>query len=138
MTDEYAAYPKILKGFASHETVCHSKLEYSRGDVYTNTAESFFALVKRAVYGTYHQVSKKHLHRYCHEWAFRWTLRKMQDGEVTTKAVQMFKGKRLTYRSPYERDGIVIRTHNVGTYVFINAFCGPRVPTKRYFCLNYM
>ncbi|MCH8152553.1 MAG: transposase [Planctomycetes bacterium] len=32
-------------------------------DVYTNTVEGFFSLLKRGIYGTFHHVSKKHLQR---------------------------------------------------------------------------
>lgn len=48
MTDDSPAYHGI--GFAftgGHQTVTHSKGEYVRGDVHINTAESFFALLKR-------------------------------------------------------------------------------------------
>lgn len=37
--------------------------EYVRGDITTNTVEGFFSLLKRGLIGTFHQVSKKHLHR---------------------------------------------------------------------------
>ena len=63
MTDELTAYKKIGKNFASHETVIHSNYEYVRGDVYTNTVEGFFSLLKRGINGVYHHVSKEHLHR---------------------------------------------------------------------------
>lgn len=45
--------------------------EYARGNVHTNTAESWFALLKRGVYGTFHHVSDQHLDRYVAEFAFR-------------------------------------------------------------------
>jgi hypothetical protein len=48
-----------------------------------NTAESFLALLKRGHYGMFHQLSKRHLHRYFNEFAFRWTHRKVTDGEPT-------------------------------------------------------
>ena len=47
----------------------------------TNTGESYFALLKRGHYGIFHQLSKKHLHRYCDEFTFRWDHRKVTDGE---------------------------------------------------------
>jgi hypothetical protein len=47
----------------------------------TNTAESFFALLKRGHYGIFHQLSNKHLGRYCTEFGFRWDLRRVSDGE---------------------------------------------------------
>ncbi len=80
----------------------HGLGEYARGDAYTNTAESFFSLLKRGVYGTFHCVSKKHLHRYLAEFEFRWNTRKMDDGERFVVAIHGSEGKRLLYREPIE------------------------------------
>ncbi|MDR3668167.1 MAG: IS1595 family transposase [Ignavibacteriaceae bacterium] len=41
MTDELAGYKRAGKEFASHEVVNHSKYEYVRGNVTTNTVEGF-------------------------------------------------------------------------------------------------
>ncbi len=100
MTDNYRSYRSIGKNFASHEIVRHDIGEYARGDVTSNTAESFFALLKRGVYGTFHAVSKKHLHRYVDEFAFRWNTRQVNDGERITEAIKAADGKRLMYRQP--------------------------------------
>ncbi|MGO9118022.1 MAG: IS1595 family transposase [Desulfomonilaceae bacterium] len=98
MTDEFAAYGKIGTFFKSHEVVKHSEKEYSRGDVTTNTVESYFALLKRGVHGIFHHVSKEHLHRYCDEFSFRWNHRKIDDGERTIEAIIGTAGKRLSYK----------------------------------------
>src|SRR5262249_55546055 len=106
MTDELNAYTGLEKTFAGHETVKHSAGEYSRkatksGHVaHTNTAESFFALLKRGHYGIFHQLSKKHLHRYCNEFGFRWNHRKVKDGVRMVAAIGGIEGKRLMYRQP--------------------------------------
>lgn len=101
ITDEFNAYKKPGKEFkGGHDVVNHSRKEYARGDVYTNTAESFFALLKRGIYGTFHAVSKKHLHRYCDEFGFRWDTRRLNDGERITAAIRRSDGKRLMYREP--------------------------------------
>lgn len=100
MTDDATWYPFAKRDFASHETTNHSRGEYARGEVYSNTAESFFALLKRGVYGTYHSVSKKHLHRYCAEFEHRWNTREEDDGERTVAAIRKAWGKRLLYREP--------------------------------------
>ena len=50
--------------------------EYVRGDVHTNTVEGAFSLFKRAIVGSFHQVSKKHLDRYLDEFEFRFNNRK--------------------------------------------------------------
>lgn len=81
-----------------HHTVNHGQGEYERDGAHVNTAESYFALLKRGVYGSFHHVSKKHLHRYCDEFSFRWNYRKATDGERTLAALRGAEGKRLAYR----------------------------------------
>ncbi|MFK5956518.1 MAG: IS1595 family transposase [Planctomycetota bacterium] len=98
VTDELVLYKPIGKAFSGgHETVNHSRREYARGDVHSNTIEGVFSLLKRGVYGTYHSISKKHLHRYLDEFAFRYNTRKMNDAERASAAVDATVGKRLTY-----------------------------------------
>jgi transposase-like protein len=98
MTDENAAYRGIGEHFGGgHLTVNHSRKEYVRGNVTTNTAESSFALVKRGIIGTYHNVSKEYLHRYLWQFDFVWNTRKMNDGERTLSAIKAADGKRLMY-----------------------------------------
>ncbi len=98
MTDEHRGYVGLDKEFASHETVNHGIKEYARGDVHSNTAESYFALLKRGVHGTFHHVSKGHLHRYCNEFAWRWTFRKVDDFSRMNITIANIAGKRLMYR----------------------------------------
>lgn len=98
MTDEWKAYHGLDRIYEGRETVTHSKGEYVRGNVHTNTVESFFALLKRGIVGSYHHVSRKHLNRYCDEFAFRWSHRDVTDQERTTVALQQTIGKRLPYK----------------------------------------
>jgi transposase-like protein len=101
MTDEFSSYQGIGERFlGGHETVNHSDYEYVRGNASTNTVESFFALLKRGIHGTFHHVSPKHLHRYTDEFAFRWNSRKVTDEERSIRALQGIGGKRLHYRRP--------------------------------------
>jgi hypothetical protein len=48
---------------------------FSDGDLNTNRIESFWAIVKRGVYGIYHSVSEKHLQKYIDEFSFRYNNR---------------------------------------------------------------
>jgi transposase-like protein len=99
MTDEWKSYTGIGKDFSGgHGVINHGLGQYVNGDISTNTAESFFALLKRGVNGTFHHISKRHLHRYCDEFSFRWNNRKVTDGERTTQAVKGIEGKRLICR----------------------------------------
>jgi transposase-like protein len=103
-TDEHPGYKNPLKHWKAHHAVNHSKAEYQRTNpdgslASTNTAESFFSLLKRGVYGAWHHVSREHLWRYANEFAFRWNQRSVSDGERMASLVPMIDGKRLSYRS---------------------------------------
>lgn len=98
MTDEWKSYNGIGKHFeGGHEVVNHGRKEYFRNGATTNTAESYFAIMKRGIMGVYHSVSSQHLDRYCDEFSFRWNRRKITDGERTDDAIKNAQGKRLTY-----------------------------------------
>lgn len=101
MTDEWKAYRGIGKEFAGgHERVNHGKGEYVRDDAHVNTSESYFALLKRGITGSFHHVSKQHLNRYCDEFSFRWNHRKISDSDRTAVAIKGGEGKRLSYKMP--------------------------------------
>ncbi len=102
MTDEWPAYNFKLTQYhrVPHQTVRHIANEYVRGDVHTNTIESAFSLLKRAVIGTYHQLSIKHLQRYLNEFGYRFSRRDMENlfGETVRRMVRgaPIQYKRLT------------------------------------------
>jgi hypothetical protein len=103
-TDESRLYPAVGKEFAAHETVNHSAKEYARGDVTTNTVETYFSVFKRGMRGTYQHCAEKHLHRYLAEFDFRYNNRAafgITDGERAVLALKGIEGKRLTYRLPH-------------------------------------
>jgi transposase-like protein len=93
----FPSYEGVGKQFKSHERVKHKIHEYSRGDVTTNSAEGYFAILKRGINGVYHHVSKEHLPWYLSEFNFRFNSRKINDDERTVSAIAGFEGKRLTY-----------------------------------------
>jgi transposase-like protein len=100
-TDSEAGYHGLWRTFGDrHQSVNHSQFEYARGPVHTNTIEGFFSILKRGVYGTFHSVSKHHLHRYLDEFSFRYNHRTLGDGERTVEAIRGAEGKRLVYRQP--------------------------------------
>jgi hypothetical protein len=100
MTDAWRAYITVGREFAGHERVDHGSGEYVRGEAHVNTAESFFALLKRGIVGSFHHVSPEHLFRYCDEFSFRWDYRSIKDSARTEIAIRQTKGKRLSYRQP--------------------------------------
>jgi transposase-like protein len=101
MTDGAGQYRHMHKDFARHEMVNHEIDEYVRGDAHTNTIESYFAILKRGIIGTYHHVSPEHLKRYLAEFDYRYNERQsleVDDHLRMEKSVSGIVGKRLTYR----------------------------------------
>lgn len=83
ITDSSNIYFKLqdnlkLKG---HISINHAQGEYAIGEYSTNPIESMFACLKRTIYGTYHQVSAKHLQQYLEESCYRFNTRKLKDYE---------------------------------------------------------
>ncbi len=107
MTDEFSSYRGLDKHFKDHQVVKHGAKEYVRGEVYTNTAEGYFSLLKRGVNGTFHHISKQHLPFYLNEFDFRWNHRKMEDGERMVSMIKRIEGKRLFYRE----DNTILKRH---------------------------
>jgi len=105
-TDEHGAYNKLRWEFAKHETVHHGAKEYARGDVTTNTVEGYFAILKRGLIGTFHNVSEQHLQRYVNEFDFRYNNRQslgVDDAQRATESLRGISGKRLMYRASDKR-----------------------------------
>jgi transposase-like protein len=74
-TDESYLYGDMNDYNTRHESVRHKDDEWVRGNVHTNTVESAWSLFDRAVVGSYHKVSKKHLPAYLQEFEFRFNNR---------------------------------------------------------------
>jgi len=85
VTDEYKAYNKMNK-VIPHYSVNHSK-EYVKGDIHTNTIESFWAILKRGIMGQFHWVSKKHLNSYIDEFCYRYNAREIDSSSVFTMTI---------------------------------------------------
>ena len=93
-------HPSYLGAHRGHKTVNHSAKEYVNDMAHTNSIESLWALLKRGLTGTYHNVSAKHLPRYIDEFAFR-----LNEGNCEVDTIDRiealtkgFAGKRLSYK----------------------------------------
>jgi transposase-like protein len=105
-TDESGVYWETGEKFASRQTVVHSQDEYVRSDAHTNTAENFFSILKRGIYGIYQHISEEHLHRYLAEFDFRYSNRValgVDDLERADRALRDGVGERLAYRTTHRQ-----------------------------------
>ena len=79
MTDDLGPYRTVARQFArGHQRVRHGIGEYPKGDCHTNTVESLFALSKSGLFGIWHSVGKRHLHRYLVASSFRYNYRHLR------------------------------------------------------------
>lgn len=103
MTDAHLGYVGLNQEFQAHEAVNHHKMEFRRGVAYTNSIEGFFSIFKRTIFGTYHQVSPKHLEQYCIETSYRFNTRKISDAERFIGVMKNPTG-RLTYNQLIQKE----------------------------------
>lgn len=78
-TDEHLSYQTLSSLRYDHKSVNHSDGLYVVNGVHTNGIENFWSQLKRGIIGVYHQVTPKHLGRYCDEFAYRYNSRKVKD-----------------------------------------------------------
>ena len=103
-TNRWRTYSTLAPHFESHEFVRHSRDEYVRGNVHTNTIEGFFSIFKRGMKGVYQHCSHQHLSRYLTEFDFRYNNRKangVEDFQRAEKLLTGAVGKRLTYKTAH-------------------------------------
>lgn len=93
-TDDYRGY----NGLENHESVKHSIGQYVDGMAHTNGMESFWAVLKRGIYGVYHKMSKKHLHRYVKEFFGRHNIRSLDTIDQMRFLALGMVGKLLRYK----------------------------------------
>lgn len=95
-TDKAAVYRSISSEY-KHSVVDHSRGEYVRGQVSTNSIENFWSLLKRALHGTQVAVDEQHLFRYVDERVYAFNTRKLSDYDRFEGLVSRVAGIRLTW-----------------------------------------
>jgi transposase-like protein len=91
MSDEHNYY-RGIDSLLPHDVIRH-KSEYVRGDVHTQGIESFWAILKRGLIGTYHHVDAGYLNQYVQEFSFRANTRKIDDRERFTSLLGRVEGR---------------------------------------------
>jgi len=88
ITDQFGGYYHLNRKF-DHKIIDH-RFRYADGPIHTNNIESFWALLKRGIYGQYHAVSKKHLNQYIDEFCYRHNNR--HNDEVFSQTIERAMG----------------------------------------------
>lgn len=93
VTDSHLGYQGLAYEYAGHAVVNHSINQFKDGVFHTNSIEGAFSHFKRMIFGIYHQVSPKHLHRYCDEFSHRWNSRKETDVQRFLNTLKNTEGR---------------------------------------------
>lgn len=88
ITDEYKGYNRVSETML-HAAICHAEC-YADGIVHTNSIESFWAIVKRAWYGSHHHYSRKYMPLYIAEACYKYNRRK--NANAFAGSISMFVG----------------------------------------------
>jgi transposase-like protein len=97
VTDGLISY-RFLDENHEHVVVDHSSGQYVSDDgFHTNGIENFWSLLKRGIFGIYHNVSAQHLAKYCNEFAYRYNTRKITDIQRFSEVVKHAVNSRLTW-----------------------------------------
>jgi len=94
-TDALSSYVGLHDDYI-HGIIDHA-VKYVDGRVHTNTMENFWALLKRALMGTYVSVAPEHLDAYLDEQVERFNSRKLDDSERFVRVMGRVLGRRLTW-----------------------------------------
>lgn len=97
-TDQLKSYNELGKMCHSHGVVDHSDWYVSPSGVHCNGVENAWSLFARACVGSFHRISKKHLHRYLSEFDARFNSRKDENDRFFTRILRQADGRRLPHR----------------------------------------
>ena len=93
-TDEHSGY----QGLDNHKAVNHSLGKWVDEQAHTNGMESFWAMFKKGFHGTFHRMSRKHLHRYINEFSGRHNIRPQDTIDQIISVCDGMNFKRLRYK----------------------------------------
>ena len=96
VSDGWVGYRGLQHEY-SHKIIKHNLGVFKNGSYHTNGIEGFWSLLKRGIIGSYHYTSDKHLHRYCDEFAYRYNIRTLSQGEQFNLTL-INSDERLSYK----------------------------------------
>lgn len=79
VTDGFGGYKDLGYHFDNHIILNHSKNIRRIGEYHTGSIEGFWTILKRAIMGQYHKITKEHLQSYLDEIAFKYNYRNYEN-----------------------------------------------------------
>ena len=106
ITDEWRSY-RTVEPLMPHAVIKHSEA-YADGETHTNTIEGFWALLKRAWYGSHHHYSRHWMPLFVAEASWKYNHRHNKDASGRSCKVAS-REQALLWRLPYGHGGYETR-----------------------------
>jgi len=106
VTDEFRSYNKF-DDIVNHYTIKHSKKQFVKGLMHTNTIEGFWSIVKNSIKGNYIAISKKYLPFYLVQSQYIYNHRHYRGNlfeKFLKQAVQVDKTDFMEHYKPVKKD----------------------------------
>lgn len=98
-TDMWVGYRKIGRMMADHRTVNHDEWYVAPDGTNCNRVENAWSLFARAIMGSFHKISRKHLHRYLDEFDARFNARYEDSTDVFNSILKRADGRVLPQKT---------------------------------------
>ena len=98
-SDKFSGYGKIGRMAKRHRKVNHDVWYVTKDGVHCNAVENVWSLFSRAVMGSFHHISRKHLHRYLAELDSRFNSRNDDVETFFNRILRQGNGRTLTLSS---------------------------------------
>lgn len=100
ITDAHNSYKTLHEFYPNHVVVKTDPNNFITDRYFhTNNIEGYWAILKRGIYGVYHQVSRKHAQRYCDEFSYRYNTRSMVSKDKFAEGIRSVTKARITYKT---------------------------------------
>ena len=108
-TDEHGGYGRVGRRCLPHKVVNHADWYVAADGTHTNGIECAWSLFRRAIYGSFHHISRKHMHRYLAEFDSRFSAREVNTTTYFESIISQADGRTLTMNELVGRDDEVIK-----------------------------
>lgn len=96
-SDCLPSYNRVGRKCRTHKTVNHDVWYVAKDGTHCNAVENAWSLFARAIMGSYHHISRKHLHRYLHEFDSRFNARKDDSTDFFNRILRQADGRSLPH-----------------------------------------
>jgi transposase-like protein len=103
-SDQHMGYLRLGRYCFKHRVVNHTETYVAEDGTHTNAVENAWSLLARAIMGSFHHISRKHLPKYLAEFDSRFNARAVDSDVYFERIVGQADGRRLSMRQLTGKD----------------------------------